>query len=143
MTFSELHESREITLGIDPGLTTGMAVGYRDIESNKLQFMTWTCNTKEEVWDFIQKPIMIVCVEQFVAQLISKYGLHTVELVGGIEATCHFSRIPLTRQTPQQRYPYLEAAGMLRTKGKGHTHHERDALAHVLRNLHSRGLYQL
>jgi hypothetical protein len=131
-----------ITLGIDPGLTTGMAIAFIN-ERNMLQYMTWTCNTKQQVWDFITDTIEQVCVEQFEAQLISKYGLHTVELVGGIEATCYIRGIKLTRQTPQQRYPYLEAASMLRTKGKGHTHHEKDALAHVLRNLNQRGLYRL
>lgn len=135
------HPINKVTLGIDPGVTTGMAIAF--IEEGEIKYHTWTCNTKEEVWDFITPIVEQACVEQFEAQLISKYGLHTVELVGGIEAMCHTRNIPLYRHTPQQRYPYLEAAGQLRTKGKGHTHHEKDALAHVLRNLSKRGLYRL
>lgn len=130
-----MSEHIPLIMGLDPGGTTGVALAYW--QSDGYHFETMSCNTQEQVWQLIRPPVGLFLTESFDAQLISRYGLDTVRLIGGIQALCFEHNIPITMQTPQQRKPYLSTAKKLATRGPGHTHHEYDAMAHLVRYLYN------
>jgi len=111
-------------VAIDPGGTTGVASKING------EYNTYVLHDEEELWHLInEKPDLVIC-ENFVAELISKYGLYTVQLVGGIKALCYTHNIPLVIQMPQKRIAFVKPAKeMIR---RGHPDHEHDALAHLL-----------
>lgn len=117
-------------LAIDPGGTTGMAVR---ISPEIIQ--TFTCSEPEEVFDFVtqNKDILLqIVIENFAAELIGKWGLFTVRIVGGVYALCHQYEIPYKLHQPQDRYPFqIEARDFL--KPRKTVIHEQDALAHLFR----------
>lgn len=124
-------------IGIDPGISTGIAVAYLKPSTDEYQFITATCTEPVQVEEYIRPPVQVIIVERFSAQLISKYGIATVELVGGIKALCRREHIRLIEDTPQQRKPYIEKARSLIPGGSTHAkRHEVDALAHVVRFLY-------
>lgn len=115
-------------LAIDPGVSTGIAA------RNGSNIITAVLKQSEQVYDLFtaNRPDIVVC-EQFGTTLISKYGLHTVRLIGGIQALCYVYKIVLIQQPPQRRYPYLqEATNLLRATNKKYLIHEVDATAHLL-----------
>ena len=129
------------TMSIDPGGKSGVA--FR-LDDGKI--LTCVCeslfdkNTKlrfdaTELYEMLSLPnITHVIVETFQAQTIDKYGLHTVRLVGAIEAICWYRKIPLTKHMPQDRYPFKEEAKeILQSFKRAYMVHELDALAHLLR----------
>lgn len=124
-----------VIVGIDPGVSTGVAFALETVSG--FQYQTATMVTPEDVWDIVAtQNIDVVIIEQFAAQTISRYGLHTVEIVGGVMAICHRNHTQIIRDTPQERRPYLPLARAMVEKGKGHTIHEVDALSHVLRYMY-------
>jgi hypothetical protein len=129
-----------VVMGIDPGVSTGVALAYFEDE---WYYVTNTCKDPSEVWEQICSPITVLVVEQFSAQLISKYGIHTVEVVGGVIALAWKHGIEVIRDTPQQRRPYLEYARAQVPPRGAHTQHdlrhEVDALSHVVRYLYKQG----
>lgn len=125
-----------VIMGIDPGVSTGVAFAVEftlaDNTTAAWRYTSFT-STREEMWELIKDPVTQVVVEQFDAQIISKYGLHTVEAVGGVMALCAREDIPVVRDTPQQRRPYIDKARTLVSGGKYHVQrHEVDAMSHVL-----------
>lgn len=127
-------------LAIDPGGTTGIAIRMNDGSIQTCVCQTMTGDKKKEfdstsLYDMICTPgITHVVYEMFQAELISKYGLHTVRLVGAIEALCWKLNIPVLAHMPQMRRPFLdEAKKILTKKGGRYVIHEVDALAHLLR----------
>lgn len=118
----------EFILAIDPGGTTGIAVKDRGDQYN-----TFVCKDEEELWELFRSPPTLVIIENFVAELISKYGLYTVQLVGGVKALCYLHNIPLVIQMPQKRIAFVkEAKQKLKDQGYRFEIHEADALAHLL-----------
>jgi hypothetical protein len=114
-------------LAIDPGVTTGIAFKLDGISKQ-----TCTLTSPQEVWDMVKMyNWKHVVIERFAAQTISKYGLHTVEIIGGVKALCYASGMQLTVQTPYQRKPFIEKAKKL-LRSQPHEDHEVDALAHLL-----------
>lgn len=126
-------------LAIDPGGKSGVAVRFDDGS-----FKTCICeslfnkNTKlrfdaTELYEMVTLPgITHVVIETFQAQTIDKYGLHTVRLVGAVEALCWHLKIPLTKHMPTDRKPFQSDAKQL-LMGTRAMIHEHDALAHLLR----------
>lgn len=116
-------------LAIDPGVSTGIAIRMDDGD-----FQTVTVRNKEDLYGYIQAPVSVVVYETFQAQMISGYGLHTVRLVGAIEALCWYLKIKAVSQMPQQRKAYAsKATALLHTKKTyKYTVHEMDALSHLL-----------
>ena len=118
-------------LALDPGVTTGVAmkseIGYHTLEvrDTKQLWLMVSCGS----WDQ-------VIVENFVAQDIYKYGLHTVRLIGNIEALCWARKIPFTTQQNVQRLPYKDRAlTLLKAIHEGKKpprDHELDSPAHIL-----------
>lgn len=83
-------------------------------------------------WDY-------VVVEQYSTQLIGKYGLRTVELVGAIESLCWYKKFNLIKRSPIQRTPFVPRAKALMQSlklGEGLldevTRHQVAALSHLL-----------
>jgi hypothetical protein len=130
-----------VVLGIDPGVSTGVALAH--YMGGEWQYHTSTHREPHTVWELIQFPIKVLIVENFSAQLISKYGIHTVEVVGGVIALAWKHGIQVVRDTPQQRRPYLEYAKAQVPPRGAHTQHdlrhEVDALSHVVRYLYQNG----
>lgn len=120
-----------IIMGIDPGGTTGIA--YRIQIETEFHYITTNEANKKELYELIldQKPDLVL-VEQFATWQINHHGLHTVELVGGIEAICWTNNIRCVRRTPQHRYPGVaRAVAILDATGKKYTEHQKSALAHI------------
>lgn len=128
-----------LIVGIDPGVATGFAVKFPDST-----YATATLTSPEQLWDLLRqyRPER-VAFEAFAAQHISKYGLHTVELVGSIRGLCFVLGIHPYGQQPQARRSFLPTAerileDMLKAQGRKFTNtkdqdnHELDALAHLL-----------
>lgn len=116
-------------LAIDPGGTTGTALRL----SNGL-WLTSSLKTWEQLCDFILNGLDTVVIENFKAEHISTYGLHTVKLVGGVQFACRKMNIPLVIHQPQDRYPFrTDARQMISDAGIPYVVHEMDALAHLLR----------
>lgn len=116
-------------LAIDPGGHTGVA--YRATTG---QIVTLVTTTPEELFELVTPAIDQVIIEEFsTAGRISRFGLYTVRLVGGVEALCWHLHLPLQVQSPQYRHPFQAPANeyMLAQREKFEDHQE-DALAHLL-----------
>lgn len=138
-----------VVIGIDPGVSTGVAIAtLYDLETHEItagqyNIITATCTDYNQVWEYIRPPVEVLIIEKFSSQLISKYGIQTVEIVGGVKALCAEHDIELIEDTPQQRKPFLEKARSLVPMRENHTIHEVDALAHVVRYLYHKGYMDL
>lgn len=133
-------------IAIDPGGTTGMAFRF---ENNGWGTLAVPLSHQLEVTEKIasyarsMKPAeLTVCVEQFATmQYLSKHGINTIELVGGIMHVCSLYDLVCFRHSPMHRTPFqAEAHAMLeerkkelKAKGFKYVIHEEDALAHLLR----------
>lgn len=120
-------------LAIDPGETTGIAACMTSYD-------TCTLTTHEEVWDYVELMGVgpdhnQIVIERFISQAhLSKYGLRTIELIGGVKALAWQKKIPIALQTPAQRIPFEpRAREILKAVHKKYiTDHEVSALAHLL-----------
>lgn len=114
-------------VAFDPGGSTGVAIRFPD--------GTWLTNTVTDpgdIWEFImQRPDVVVFEIFSTSGRVDKYMIYTIELVGGIKATCFALSVRSVAHAPVHRYPYLQQAEDL-LKGQAHTRHEVDALAHLL-----------
>lgn len=125
-------------LGIDPGVSTGIAIAH--FASSKWHFITSTHTDVETVWELVDVPVEVVVCERFSAQLISKYGLHTVDLIGGIKALAWLHGVQYIEHTPTQRKPFIEYARSRVAPDPDMTRHDQrheiDALSHVIRYMY-------
>ena len=114
-------------LSIDPGGTTGIAVSVGG------EIATCTSKDAQEVWGMVQR-FDIIIIERFATSgLLSKYGLHTIEIVGGVKALCYTLDKPLYVHQPQERYAFQQQAHtMLLDRKVAFLIHEEDSLAHLL-----------
>lgn len=118
-------------LSLDPGISTGVAFYSYEIDT----YHTFVTREHEKIYDLLKDmPHQgTVIIERFQAELISSYGLHTVRLVGGVEAICYIRDIKFVRQMPQQRKGFIKLAQqIINSQGAGWVIHEVDALAHLL-----------
>lgn len=119
-----------IIIAIDPGPTqpgtTGVAIRTDD------GYMTCAYFDAKDVYELFDTTKYDACIIEFftTSGRISRHGLGTVELVGAVTALCAMKKIPLYRQAPFYRKPWLAEAK--RIAGKGVVIHEIDALAHLL-----------
>lgn len=146
-------------IAVDPGSSTGIAVlTARD------EIVTLTLDTSEgDVAGVLkllveQKPIVVITERFITSGMMSRYGLHTVELVGAIKALCYLcddldseslycglERFELVLRTPSQRTVCVPAAKALLTArrttlGARYSDHETAALAHLIGWMRSVGL---
>jgi hypothetical protein len=119
-------------IAVDPGGTTGVAVRIGET------ITTCTCKTPEELYDLITSSGWeAIAIEPFTpfnaASRISKYGLYTVRLVGGVQALAYHLKIPIVEQPPAKRIPFVRQANELLVKmRRDFVVHEVDALSHLL-----------
>lgn len=116
-------------VAVDPGGQSGVAI--RTPEGYSVCVM----HTAEELWQLLidARPGQIVVENFATSSWISKYGLHTVRLVGGVQAIAQMLHLKLKIQQPQHRHAFQkEAAKLCKTIASQTTDHERDALAHLL-----------
>ncbi len=119
-------------VAIDPGGTTGIA--YRiTAESPKtlIQF------DEAGLYDWLEayhQNLSQVIIENFVTGgFISKDGLYTVRLVGGVQALCHLWGIPCDTRNSNTRSTFIpQAKEILKKQKPNHVIHEVDALSHLL-----------
>lgn len=119
-----------LILAVDPGMTTGLAFNINGV------YQTQAVTDPTEIYDYIRnnKFDVVVC-EQFVTSNIHshRYGIRTVEIVGGVEAICYVSKVPFHRRTPHQRLPAMpRAKAILKAMRRPFVDHEQDALAQLL-----------
>lgn len=120
-------------LAIDPGNHTGVA--YRTSNGKWAALMIY--ESPPRIFEFLKKKPMVLVIETFhTAGRISKDGLYTVRLIGGIEAIAYENGVPIVEHEPYIRMSYLQQAKelLLEQRGRriGFTDHEMDALAHLL-----------
>lgn len=125
-------------ISIDPGITTGVAT---EVDDQPLAVME--VHDYKLVWQMVAKGLWdhVIC-ENFTATFISKEGVVTVRIVGGIEAICTLQKKPLTIQQNIMRLPFKEQAQNLIVAAYGKKlprEHRMDALAHLLRWKHDSG----
>lgn len=118
-------------IAIDPGITSGVAI--KDDAGN---YATYEYSPYQKVWQLLTtyRWDAIVC-ENFVAVDISRYGIITVRIVGGIECYATLNNIPLTIQQNIMRIPFKQRATdmIIAQFGKRMPRdHRMDALAHLL-----------
>lgn len=120
----------EPMLAIDPGVSTGMAYRMPDGSYETVVLGQWD---EEEVWSSITPNLGTVIYENFRCKVISKYGLYTVRMIGGIIALCKAYKIPCIRQEPPERRIFVPVAQQYLRKHKQDSFviHEADALAHM------------
>lgn len=130
--------TQNVIVAVDPGPHTGIAVKLPD--GTRVAQMIH--NNAIAVWNYILKlgPDVLI-VEQWVGtttRAVSTDGLYTIQMAGSLFSLAHcisLSRPPnrkceLVLQTPGMRSSFLPLAK--EALRKGHTLHERDALAHLL-----------
>jgi len=123
-------------LALDPGVTTGVAIRSRD---NNI--ITRIVHRPRDLWGIIQTvhPDVVIFEDFTTPGLISKDGLYTVRLIGGIEAVTNLCKVPIHVQYPAERYPFIASAKqILKASGKKYLVHEIDALSHLLLYEHLR-----
>lgn len=116
----------EVIIAIDPGITTGVATCIKG------KYKVMEIKPYVNVWQYLNIfPWEQVICENFTATDISKYGIITVRIIGGIEEICIRKEVPLTIQQNIMRIPYIPRA--VEIIGKLPRDHRKDALAHLLR----------
>ena len=120
-------------IAVDPGQTTGVAMQIVSPDEQQRLVKTTTADTPETIFDLVAnyKWEVVVCENFATAGRMSKYGLYTVRIVGGIQALCHYLKIPLAMRQPQNRTAFQDDAAKYLMPTK-HVIHEVDALAHLL-----------
>ena len=118
-------------IAVDPGATTGLA-WCDDMASD--EYSTSVTRDAEELWQLVCLPgVTDVVVEDFqTAGRISKYGLQTVRLVGGLEALSYKVGFTIHVRMPMHRYSQMKVAKKMAPSGTKTRRHEVDALAHLL-----------
>lgn len=117
-------------IAVDPGITTGIAT-FIDDKYGSLELTPYM-----GVWDFLEQPWDLVICENFTAEQISKYGVTTIRIIGGIEAICYRRKIPLQFHRNVDRLPYIARAKKLLLDLHGMRlprDHRIDSMAHLLR----------
>lgn len=122
-----------VVLACDPGSANiGIAVRIHGLYD--------TCKgaVPEDLYQFFNNSIDLVIIEDFQAETISKYGISTIQIIGGAKALCWKMGIPIRVQQPQFRRAFIDDAKNIRRRLNKEQHrvgldgHECDALAHLL-----------
>lgn len=131
---AEPKQAKQI-VSLDPGLHVGIA--WRNPDGTLDATMIYL--DLQRTYKFLlDNPHPKICVfEDFqTAGNISKDGLYTVRVIGGIQTLCLEHNIPCVLQIPSARYSFRDDAAAYLTRLRGSKRrwvvHEMDALAHLL-----------
>lgn len=127
-----LQSKNMIYMAIDPGGSTGVAYSING------KYITNTLTDPRELYELIyeNKPD-VVAIEAFATDhMISRDGIRTIEIVGGVKALCSVLGIAIHVHTPQFRKAFMQPSQQHMSGVIGKTVHEIDALAHLLRLEH-------
>lgn len=131
-------------IAIDPGLNVGLAFRFDNTAWGTLTMpprKDWDANFQDLIHELRKRAASLSCVviESFVGrqQMLSKYGIETIELVGAVRGACLVFNIELIKQTPGERFSMVaEATSLLAARRKelkiSYTDHEISALSHLL-----------
>lgn len=130
------------TIAIDPGGTTGIAILLPDgtVETTTFHTIKGSKPPKikvEFVPQFFFKFLKAVdwhaiVIENFVADnMVSKFGLYTIQLVGAVKMFGFMTNTPVYVHMPQYRYSSKKQMTEL-LAGREVVIHERDATMHLL-----------
>lgn len=129
-------------IAVDPGQNVGLAFRFNNGNWGTLTIPK--VPDGEDRLDMVMSTLVqhldaetcrVLVYEDFktMSRYISKYGLETVELIGVLRAMAYLRKIPMEKQTPQQRYFMVnDAKELLKSRGRPHTGHEVSALSHLL-----------
>lgn len=126
-------------VAVDVGNTAGIAIKLGS------EYLTSTEVTPENVWHLVaDNEWDVVIYENFATSFhISKYGLYTVRLIGGIQAICMLKSTKCIGQQPQYRKAFQQQAHtFLKRLNRSFMVHEEDALAHLFAFEHYRDLQE-
>lgn len=133
-----MSASQSFVIGIDPGITTGLAVyGAKGalasdaIRDNRAAIARW-------VWQHYSKYSKLgetwVVIEDFIgAGPRTGPAIYTLKLIGALEFFCDWHKMRGQSQEPQRRKAYLKgAAKALQLSGVKANKHQVDAMAHAM-----------
>lgn len=137
-----LPEYTKPIIALDPGGTTGVAILLPDRTLQTMTFNTIKGSKPPRVkvtfepqqfFKFLRAVDWhAIVIENFVADnMISKFGLYTVQLVGAVKMFGFMTNTPVYVQMPQYRYSSKKQMTEL-LKGRDVVIHERDATMHLL-----------
>ena len=121
-----------IYMAIDPGGSTGVAYSING------HYISNTITDPKELYTLIyeNKPD-VIAIEAFATDhMISRDGIRTIEIVGGVKSLCCVMGISIHIHTPQFRKAFMHPAQQQMSGVIGKTVHEIDAMAHLLRLEH-------
>lgn len=131
---------------MDPGGTSGVAIKFANgLWSTLAVPLESQFDVTEKIAAYArhESKTMTVAVEFFSSmQYLSRHGLNTIELVGGIMHVCRVFGVTVFRHAPMHRTPFQSTAHDMLTARRTDTGipfviHEEDALAHLLRLEHN------
>lgn len=128
-------------IAIDPGGTTGISI-LLDGKVHTRTFHTIKgSKPPSKAIDFVPGPFFkflksvdwhAIVIENFVTDnMVSKFGLYTIQLVGAVKMFAYMTDTPVYVQMPQYRYSSKKQMTEL-LKGREVVIHERDATMHLL-----------
>lgn len=117
-----------ILMGIDPGVSTGIAVKFPN------EYRVVTTTDPEKLWEMIQtlRPDAVAFEAFHTGGRVDENMIHTIEVVGSIRGVCHILGIKAYGQMPQSRRSFLPDAAKILANDKFASRHDKDALAHLL-----------
>lgn len=120
-------------VAVDPGGTIGVAIELYTPPDKLIKTCTFT--NPEDIWKFAADPTFdTIVVERFITSgRVDKYGMLTIEIVGGLKAIAITTGKKLVTHLPQNRYAWQKDAHLwLVDQSDPFVIHEEDALAHLL-----------
>jgi hypothetical protein len=122
-------------IGIDPGITTGMAC--YDSTLNEVPFWFESTDVIEVTYHVIrinrERSIERVVIEDFIGNgMRNPIIVHTIKVLGALEALIRILDLDYTIRPPQYRKAFIDGAISL----AGYGAHYIDALAHAMAEAH-------
>lgn len=115
-------------IGIDPGVTTGLALWTPETSLRTTEFPSW-----HELHNWIKSalPIAVVVLEDFSGGRLNREIAETLKVIGQVRAFCYDNDIELVLRQPIARKPYERFLKQFELLPKS-SRHAKDAAAHLI-----------
>ena len=131
-------DEENFVIGIDPGMTTGLAVYGRmgALETDYIRLNTPAI--AKWVWQQHQRYSklgrVLIVIEDFIGSGPRTRGaIYTLKLIGALTFFCDWHKLQGQAQEPQRRKAYLkQAKKALGVRGLKFNNHQMDAMAHAM-----------